>query len=169
VSAILVNSARHFWIFAYGLYGRDRPADHRHPSASLVADARAAPSPQRQGNPLDSSGYQSVAGFLFGFQYRARSGVQRLVKEDSVVGPLLVLASLLVAAIVVASLPWWTRRIRIGVLTVQVIVSIALPLFFSTFFITWQIWTVVLAPGAVIALIRLLRALAGLPVEPRRH
>ena len=82
---------------------------------------------------------------------------------------LVLLASVLVVSIVVASLPWWTRRIRIGVLTVQVITSVAVPIFFATIYVTWQIWAVVLAPGAVIALIRLLRALSGLPVEPQRH
>jgi hypothetical protein len=42
-------------------------------------------------------------------------------------------------------------------------------LFFSTSFLTWRIWTVVLAPRAVIALIRLFRALAGLLMEPQSH
>jgi hypothetical protein len=69
------------------------------------------------------------------------------------------LASVLVASIVMASLPWWSRRIRIGVLTAQVIISVAVPVFFATMYVTWQIWAVVLAPGAVIALIRLLACL----------
>ena len=69
-------------------------------------------------------------------------------------------------AVVIASLPWWTQRVRVWVLGVQLAASAVLPFVVQNIFTPWQIWAVVLAPGALIALIRLVLALRSMWAEP---
>lgn len=72
---------------------------------------------------------------------------------------MLILTAVVIVSILIASLPWFTPNIRMGVLTTQLIASAVLPFVFAGFYITWQIWAIVLAPGALIALCRLVIAI----------
>ncbi|MCU1687226.1 MAG: hypothetical protein JWQ81_7965 [Amycolatopsis sp.] len=81
---------------------------------------------------------------------------------------LFILFWIFVAAIVIASAPWRRWSTRVTILSIQVLTSIALPPALSSSSTGWQVWAVVLGPGAAIALVRLFRALNGWYLEPAR-
>jgi len=79
---------------------------------------------------------------------------------------LVYLATVMAASVAIASLPWWTERIRAWVLGMQLAASAVLPFVVHNIFTPWQIWAIVLAPGALIALIRLVLTLRSMWAEP---
>lgn len=80
---------------------------------------------------------------------------------------LLLLAAVLVSAAVLASLPWRNERHRAYALGLQLAVSAIIPVIASTIFITWQAWAIALAPGSLIALIRLVLTLRSMSANSR--
>jgi hypothetical protein len=79
---------------------------------------------------------------------------------------LVFLAAVMAVAVVIALLPWWTERIKVWVLGAQLAASAVLPFVVYNIFTPWQIWAVVLAPGALIALVRLVLTLRSMWAEP---